>query len=187
MHLNIIHLPSRKDRFESLQKELSAENIVDYTIWDGIIDPYVTAKGISQAHKQVVQYAKNLNLEEVLIAEDDFKFTDRGAYNFFLENKPKDFDIYLASIYFGKINEMHLVNDFSGLTFYIIKKRFYDFFLSIPEHNDIDRSLRNTGIFAVCNPFTVVQQNGFSDNKKEFCDYSTYLSKRKLYVDGFIS
>ena len=185
MHLNIIHLPHRIDRQELMKKELVEQDITDYTIWDGIINPNIIAKGISQAHKQIIKYAKDKELEEVLVAEDDFKFTDKGAFKYFLENKPSDYDIYLSSIYFGEITDGNIVEDFSGLTFYIIHKRFFDTFLSMTEHDNLDRSLRKKGKYIVCNPFTVIQQNGFSDNKKEYCDYSNYLKNRKLYTNSY--
>lgn len=38
MTLHIIHLPDRKDRLETLKKELEIQSISDYRIWNGIID-----------------------------------------------------------------------------------------------------------------------------------------------------
>ena len=64
MTLNIIHLPERIDRGELLQKELYEQRIVDYKIWDGIIDPTCTSRGISQAHKQIIRFAKENNFKE---------------------------------------------------------------------------------------------------------------------------
>jgi hypothetical protein len=74
-----------------------------------------------------------------------------------------------------------MVDDFSGLTFYMISERFYDIFLSIPEHDNLDRSLRNKGEFVVCNPFTVIQYDGFSDNAKKYCSYGDCLRGRTLF------
>ena len=181
MKVNIIHLPERTDRMELLEKELHEQNIFDYRIWDGIVDPIITNRGISQAHKQIVKNAKDNGLSEILIAEDDLKFTAKGAFEFFLHNRPKEFDIYLAGIYFGELNADNIVRDFSGLTFYIINQRFFDTFLSISEHDNLDRSLRNKGEFIVCNPFAVIQYNGFSDNVKQYCNYDSYLIGRKLF------
>lgn len=182
MTINIIHLSDRLDRKKSLKKELTEQCILDYKIWGGIIDLKNPARGISKAHKQIVKYARNNSFKEILIAEDDLKFTSKGAFNFFLQNKPKDFDIYLAGIYFGELNTDSTVKDFSGLTCYIINQRFFDIFLSMPEDENLDRSLKNKGKFVVCNPFTVIQYNGFSDNVKRDCNYDSYLQGRKLFV-----
>ena len=166
---------------ELLLTQLNLQGITDYKIWNGIVNPIIPAKGISQAHKQIVRYAKENQFPEVLIAEDDLKFTDRGAFDFFLKNKPNDFDLYLASIYFGEIKNDSSVNGFSGLTFYIVKEKYYDTFLSRPEHDNLDRLMENTGKFIVCRPFTIIQENGFSDNVKRYCNYDNFLIGRELF------
>jgi hypothetical protein len=146
-----------------------------------VIDPFVTSRGISRAHKQIVEYAQRNNLQEVLIAEDDLCFTGRGAFDFFLDNKPTDFDIYLGSIYHGDIRKDNSVIDFSGLTMYIINQRFYDTFLSIREDKHLDRALRDKGRYIVCNPFVAIQFNGYSDNMKQFWNYDGCFKDRKLF------
>src|ERR1035437_4748267 len=138
MELNIIHLPTRVDRWNLLQKELQEQNITDIKIWNGIIDSTLILRGISQAHKQIVKDAKEKNLSEVLIGEDDLHFTSKGAFKFFLDNKPKDFDIYLGSVLHGRLKADNTVVDFSGTTLYMVRKRFYDAFLSVPENIHID-------------------------------------------------
>ena len=116
MVLNIIHLPHRTDRLKLLNQELIEQNILDYKIWDGIIDKSIPQKGISQAHKQIVKYAQEEKLSEILIAEDDLYFTAKGAFDYFLKNKPSDFDIYLGGIHEGKVKQDNTVADFSGTT-----------------------------------------------------------------------
>lgn len=174
-------MSSGRADIKSLLDQLDQQNITNYKIWNGIVNPNLPAKGISQAHKQIVRHAKENQLAEVLIAEDDLKFTAKGAFNFFLETKPNDFDLYLASIYIGEIKQDNTVDNFSGLTFYIVKEKYYDTFLSTPEHDNLDRLIKYTGRFIVCNPFTVIQQNGFSDNVGIYCNYDAFLSGRKLF------
>ena len=181
MQINIIHLPERVDRLKLLKKELKWQGILDFKIWPGIVDDSIPVRGISKAHKQIVKYANDNELPEVLIAEDDLKFTSIGAFEFFLKGRPSDSDIYLSSIYYGLIAEDNSVNDFSGLTFYIVNQSFYNKFLEIPEHDNLDRLLSKKGKFIVCNPFTVIQHNGFSDNTKRYCNYDIYLTGRKLF------
>ena len=181
MLLNVIHLAKRADRFDLLKKELHSQNIKKHKIWDGIIDPNIPVRGISQAHKQIVRYAQRKKLPEILIGEDDLHFTEEVAFQFFINNKPLDYDIYLGGILEGKIKKDNTVIDFSGLTFYLINERFYNIFLSMPENFNLDRALRNKGKFIVCNPFVVVQHNGFSDNVKQFCNYDEYFKDRNLF------
>ena len=181
MQLNIIHLLHRKDRLLLLHQQLQEQNITNYKIWNGIEINSTPQKNISQAHKQIVRYAQQHNLPQVLIAEDDLRFTDKGAFQFFLKNKPIDFDIYLASIYYGKIKKDNTVKDFSGTTFYILNQSFYSTFLSVDEDMHLDRSLNNLGKYVVCNPFTVIQHNGYSDNLKRNCNYDLILADKDLF------
>jgi len=180
MKLNIIHLPHRIDRLQLLRQELSEQNISNFRIWDGITDVEAPHIGISKAHKQIVRDAQDNNLSEVLIGEDDLHFTAAGSFRFFLDNKPADYDIYLASIYYGTIKEDNTVDDFSALTFYMVNRRFYSIFLAMPENQHLDRALRRTGKFVVCNPFTVIQHDGYSDNMKQHFERGQYLKNRSL-------
>ncbi|MGB3946340.1 MAG: hypothetical protein WBM13_00025 [Bacteroidia bacterium] len=165
----------------SLQKELQEQGISEFQIWNGIIDSEITERGISKAHKQIIQYAKDNCLPEVLIGEDDLHFTGKNAFKFFLANVPSDYDIYLGGIYYGRLKSDNTVEDFSGLTLYMVNERFYDTFLSVSENVHLDRALRNKGRFVVCNPLVVVQHNGFSDNVKEEVNYDSFLIERKLF------
>ncbi len=180
--LHIIHLKHRKDRWQLLQKELQNQNISEYKIWDGILDRDHPYQGIAKAHKQIVDFARKNKLPSILIAEDDLKFTAPSAFRYFLKNQPLDYDLYLGGIYYGILKEDNTTEDFAGLTLYLIHKRFYNIFLSLPEDQHIDRLLRSKGKFVVCNPFIATQHNGFSDNKKEYCNYDTYIKHRKLYA-----
>jgi len=176
MTIHIIHLPHRSDRYELLLKELENQHIKDFRIWDGIVDKEIVSRGIAKAHKQIVKHAKALQLPEVLIAEDDLHFMAPGAFQYFLDNRPADYDIYLGGITWGQIKENNEVNDFSGITLYMVNSRFFDSFLSIPEDRDLDRQLRHKGKFIVCNPMVAIQHDGFSDNYKRYFSFKTTLN-----------
>lgn len=96
--LNIIHLPHRIDRWTILMEELRSQSISNYRIWDGIIDGGLSCRGISKAHKQIVAFAKLNHMQYVLIGEDDLHFTAPGAFNFYCDNIPQDFDLFLGGI-----------------------------------------------------------------------------------------
>jgi hypothetical protein len=104
-----------------------------------------------------------------------------GAFQFFLENIPNEYDIYLGSIYSGILEQDNTVIDFTGLTFYLVAQRFYESFLNTKDNLHLDNALRDRGRFVVCNPFSVIQHDGFSDNKKSYCDYRNCLRDRKLF------
>ncbi len=182
MTLHIIHLSRRKDRWETLQQELKGQAIKDYIIWEGIENTNLACQGVSKAHKQVIQYAKDNNLKSILVAEDDIKFTSVGALDYFLANEPiRTYDLYLAGISYRKINSDQIVTDFSGLMLYKIAQPFYDTFLSIAENRHLDRNLKNKGTYIVCDPFAAIQHNGYSDTKKTYINFDAYFEKRKLF------
>ena len=138
-------------------------------------------RGIARAHKQIVEWARSQNLPDILIAEDDIKFTAPKAFEYFNKTEPIEYDLYLGGITYGKINSDNSTRDFAGTHLYKIKNKFYDTFLSLPEEKDIDRSLANKGKFIVCNPFVAIQQNGFSDNLKRHQNYELYIQARQLF------
>jgi hypothetical protein len=180
-NINVIHLDHRQDRLELLAAELKTQNL-KACIWPGIPDSKDPKRGISQAHKRIVVWAKEQQLPSVMIAEDDIKFTAPGAFDHFMKNQPADFDLYLGGIYYGKIKEDNSVDDFAGIMLYTIHERFYDTFISVDEQEHIDRGLAGMGRFVVCNPIVALQHNGYSDNRGCYMDYNIYLSDRQLFT-----
>ena len=178
---NIIHKTERTERKENLLRELKEQGIESYNIWEGVYSPNSTMEGINLAHKQIVEWAKNERLEKVLIFEDDIKFTDKGAWKYFLNNEPKEYDIYLGGIYLGVINE-GLVSAFTALHCYVVHSRFYDKFLSVKSDLHLDHALADGGKYIVCEPMIAVQYNGWSDNSAAVCNYDNIISQRKLFT-----
>lgn len=180
MTFHVIHDEKRKDRYELLMKEFEAQGIAHYKLFPAIKAP-TAIQGISRAHKQIVYYAKENGMPEILIGEDDVKFCGNGSFDYFLKNKPQDFDIYNSGIYFGNIAPDNTTKHFASLHCYIVHQRFYDTFLATDENKNIDKALKDKGRFVVCNPFAAIQHTTFSDNKKKLIDYSRFLNGRKLY------
>lgn len=176
--IHVICLPQRKPLIE---KEFAKHNITDYRLWPAIEDRMIRKRGINQAHKQIVIWAKCNNLPEVLIAEDDMVFTAKGAFEYFLENKPTDYDLYLASVYTGTIEEDRTCKDFRGMTLYFISSQFYDTFLSTPQNQNIDSALMRLGKYVVCQPFTALQREGYSYHLKIMTTYGHYLINRPIF------
>lgn len=187
-NLNILHLPKRTDRMENLIKELAEQEITDYTIIEGFIDLVAVFRGINLSHKSIVRLAQRQRLKSVTIAEDDICFLGKGAWQYYLDNIPEDFDLYLGMIYEGKIGEYNrLLPDpytFSGMTLYTIHERFYNVFLGIKDMDHIDKTLGALAgeyKFYVTDKFVCKQMDGYSDQKKRDCTYDHLLKGRKLF------
>lgn len=183
MILNIITLPQREDRRALFERELIFNNIFEYSVWRGHTSSNYSFVNIRNSHQSIVKAAKYARMNEVLIAEDDFKLLGAGAYQYFLNNVPDDYDIYLGGIMDGSIDENNIVTDFfCGLTLYMVHERFYDKFLSIHKFGNLDRLLAGMGKFVVCNPMVVSQHGGYSDNKKQIVQsYDQKLIGRNLW------
>lgn len=153
---------------ETLQKEIETQGL-DYQLWEAEIVPKKPYAGVMRSHKKIVRWAKEQGLSEVCIMEDDIKFACPGAWEYYLANKPSDFDLYLGGIYSGRIIN-GVVKDFSALHLYIIKENFYDRFLDAAENNHLDRGIAGWGVYKVCFPFAAIQYGGFSDNSRSIRD-----------------
>jgi hypothetical protein len=179
LRLNLIH-GNRSERLQTLKEQLRSNNVTDYEFWEGVYRPSIKAS-INEAHKQIVMYAKIAGWKEVCIAEDDLIFTSPKSWEYFLDNKPKDYDLYLSMIYLGEPDENNEVKDFTGLTMYCVHERFYDTFLNTPYDDHLDRLLSKTeGKFVVCNPFVAKQTNGFSSNTGKMENYDQLLINRRF-------
>lgn len=112
--------------------------------WPGcFVEPPNTYIGITRSHKRVIKWARDNNKKEVLVAEDDFYFPSPEGFNYFIRNKPKYYDVYLAGVYVGvdDLRENKKITQFSGLHFYFVHSRFYDAFLQTDESQSLDNNL----------------------------------------------
>lgn len=166
----------RRDR---LLKELTEQGITDYKFFPAIFED-IAYKGIAKAHRQIVQYAKDNNLPEVLIFEDDIQFTHKDSFKRFLELKPDDYDLYLGGIYLGELNG-NIVKEFTAMHCYMVHERFYDAFLNADPQNHIDVSLNGLGKYVVCYPMIAIQYNGYSYNSRQECNYDSILAKWEMW------
>lgn len=178
--VNIIHRTERVERFRVLEKELEEQGITKVNIWEGIHNVKSIKAGINAAHKQIIQWAKDEGLKKVVVLEDDVRFSDVGAWQYYLDNEPEDYDIYLGGIYLGKIVD-GLVESFTALHCYTISERFYDIFLSTDNEKHLDEALAGLGRYFVCTPMVAIQHNGFSDSSQTYCNFDSITSSRKLY------
>jgi hypothetical protein len=181
--IHIIHLRPTDysaDRFHSFVREMHVQGVEDYKVWDGIHDSN-KIRAISLAHKQIVQYAKEKGLPEICIAEDDITFMCCGAFDYYLQNKPTRFSIYMGGISNLLKKEDDYITDFRGMTLYTVHESFYDKFLAVPETVNIDAGLKGLGKYYLCNKVVCSQKAGFSYHKKRYKDYSHLLKQYNVY------
>lgn len=177
--LNII-IGNRGERLPRLMKELETQGITNYEFWEGIYLPSIK-ESINAAHRQIVEYARLAEFAEVVIAEDDIMFSNVGAWQYFLSQKPKEYDIFLGGIFNGDIDENNVVRDFTGMTLYSVHSRFYDTFLSVNPLDHIDRELGGLGRYIVCHPMVATQYDGVSGNTGKFETYKEMQSGRTFW------
>jgi len=172
--INIIHLknnnkfPHREERERNVIKQMEMEKC-EYRFWDGV-EGQIHKVNIHKAHKQIIQYAKESNLSGICVAEDDLQWTGTGAWKYFLDNEPKDADMYVGGYYpDGSHDENFLVKKFHGLTLYILYKKAYDLFLSMPEYMHLDAAFgMSEARIIVCPKFIVRQREGYSDQRNGY-------------------
>lgn len=183
IEVNIIHLRNTdwsQHRFDSFTKEMNEQGINNYKVWDGIHEAN-KIRAISCSHKQIVQYAKEKQLPEICIMEDDCFFTGRGAFEYYIQNKPIEFDIWLGGLSNLLKRKDDYITDFRGLLLYIVNERFYDKFLSVPENVNIDAGLKGLGKYYLCPKVVCGERPGFSYHRKKNVDRTRLLNQFDVY------
>lgn len=165
-----IIIRNREERVLSIAEQ-SKKHGFAVRFWPGNYDSdKLRCQNISKAFKQIVRYAKEKKLKSITIAEDDAILTSKNAWQYYLENIPDEYDIYSGGIYSGQLNGNRIVNGYSGNTLITVHNKFYDFFLTADEKQDLDNWLGNWAFektYIVCLPFVVKQIGGWSDHKKK--------------------
>lgn len=182
MNINIIYDCRRFEKYEPLIAELGRQKVV-YEIWPCIIYPNVVSS-INASHKMIVKDAKEKGLVECCIAEDDVMFPNENGFEWFLENKPKIYDIYSACNYIGKKPSgqkgAFRAEAIIGFQLYLIHSRYYDTFLSTPDTQHIDAE-QKSALMYYCYPHAALQRSGFSANNKTICNYNSALNREDIY------
>ena len=168
--INIIfdsrHTPQDYGR---LLGEFIEQGITHYKFWDAVVLKDSVVDSIAASHKMIVQDAKDRGLKECCIMEQDAAFTSPNAWKFFLENKPKYYDLYL----WGSLTVPLSNNIVCGFQLYFISEKFYDTFLAVPKNNHIDTAMNDIKWdYHYCYPFPCLQRPGFSVNNNAIVNYT---------------
>ncbi|MEO8174243.1 MAG: hypothetical protein ABI581_14210 [Sediminibacterium sp.] len=164
---------------ETLGQELDTQGITDYQIWPGIAGRPAW-RGVTSAHHQIVAFAQAQGLESVVIAEDDIRCTASGAYRYFLNHTPIEYDLYLGGITWRRPGDEKRTEKFAGLTLYRVHQRFFETFLAAGSNDHLDRSLSGKGMFMVCDPLVAKQHPGYSDNESREVNYEHNVSHMRF-------
>lgn len=198
----LIHDPLRTDREILYKKELMEQGLMNMLEQTEVeIIPAVKEygnvwKNISEAHKNCIREAVKDDLPEVMILEDDVKFSAPGAYNEFIRlsgELSEDWDLFTGGSYDYMIehngNGSHHMREpftklrrFSGLHCYIVRKRFYQHFLETRGVTNLDKAL--VGNIWMAWPQLGLQHTTYSDNVKKKIDYNTVFAKKIKIWDG---
>ena len=155
------------------------QGITDYEIWKAARESTII-KGINLAHKHIVRWAKENNEDAVLIFEDDIKFTDKYAFDYYMSRIPESYDIYLGGYFLGYEQNGRL-KEFTALHCYMVHSRFYDTFLSTKDEIHLDQALSGLGEYIACDPIVAIQHNGWSSNTRQHCNFDKLFENRILF------
>lgn len=176
--INVIYDNRQSDDYQRLLDEFKAQGIKDYYFWDAIVNKDSVVSSINASHKMIVRWAKGNRKPFAIIAEQDLHFTCSGAWQYFLDNIPEQYDLYLACTYIPPISN----NQVCGFHLYSISEQFYNKFLDTPDNVHIDTYMNELGgTYKFCYPFPALQRSGWSFNNKAICDYNKVLRPEDIW------
>lgn len=184
--INVIYDNRYSDDYERLISEFEKQGISDYKFWDAEVYTHSVLESITASFKKIVRWAKENNLDEVQIAEQDLFFTSPNSYKYFIENKPQYFDLYISGSYLIS-NEYEYkaplvrVKEYVGNQLIVINSKYYDKFLNIPDDNHVDTIQSGLGEFYVVFPFIGLQRPGYSANAQVEVNYNPIIPKEYIY------
>ncbi len=184
---NILYDDRRFEDFPMIVEEMKRQGITDYK-WANPVMCDNVVKSINLSQKLIVQKAKDAGEEMVCIMEQDIQFPSPNGWRYFLDNMPKEFDVYIGGTYLMDnriVWEAPLVKvkEWIGNHCIIIAKKYYDTFLSLPDDKHIDTENRGLGEFFVCYPFPALQRSGFSANNMCEVNYNSILQAKDIYSE----
>lgn len=176
--INVIFDDRHNNDYGRLLGEFIQQGIAKYKFWDCVVDKDSVVASINRSHKNIVARAKGQGHKKCVIAEQDLEFTCPTAWQYFLKNEPKEYDLYLWGSYILPLTNHRVC----GFQLYIISEKFYDTFLSIPENVHIDTYMDELkGDYKFCYPFPALQRVGFSANNRAVVDYNKILEPKDIY------
>ena len=176
----VVHFPHRTDREKLFLQEAADQNF-EFEFVEPIHNPHA-GTSLRLTYQSIIK--NHYNDEEIIMMEDDVKFCGHGAFQYFLNNKPDSFDVYLSGFYDGRMDKQtkKIIRSWSGTHCWIIRKQFYDTVLSCDDRAHIDRwmFMHSKDIFS-CYPFAAIQHHTFSDVSKTNANHKWYIKDKLLF------
>lgn len=164
--------------YERLIAEFERQGIADYKFWEAKRNKDSVVQSINASHKMIVRWAKEQGLNEVCIFEQDVWFPADDGWKYFLENKPKEFDLYLACTLVLPVEEKRVC----GFHCYIVHSKFYDRYLEAKDDYHVDNAMDDLkGDYHFCYPFAALQRPGFSRNNMQIVNYNSIFQDKDVY------
>lgn len=185
LKVHILHDNRRQERYDNYTNELERQGVTEYEVFPCILSKTVV-ESINTSFRMIVQKAKDEGLKECCIWEDDNYFPSEKGWDYFLSNKPKEYDLYIGGSYLKDnrieyVSPIVKVNSYVGNHCIIIHEKYYDTFLSTPTNEHIDTAQDKKGDFYLCYPMAALQRSGFSSNNMAVCDYNAILEEKDIY------
>lgn len=173
------------DKLPWVLRALHYQGLEPTKIWEPVPAKTVV-ESINLSFKAIIQYAKDKGLSEICICEDDLQFTGALAWKYFIDNKPKKFDIYIGGNYLINNPDTYAppyykVDEYVGNQLIIVARRYYDRFLSVPTLAHIDTIQKGLGEFYVCFPMVALQRPGYSANVGDKVNYNKEIKPEWVY------
>jgi hypothetical protein len=178
-----MNLDSRKDRWELVTEDFKKlQKLMDIKLEriSAVPIPDKPQLGVAQTVHKIINIAKEKNLDNILILEDDLYIIEAQKIVDCLSDAPKDWDILSGGVYHyipdNSVNENWMkMRDFCSLHFIIIRNTIYDSVLKCDGSNHIDRALgalvRSGKIkMYLMHPMPCQQRPGFSNIRKRNVD-----------------
>lgn len=185
MLVNVIY-DNRHHEDEGRLVDLFKQHHIEFKLWDAVIDRRTVVESINASHKRIIQWAKDNKQSEVCIAEQDLEFPSIGAWDYFISNKPNNFDVYIGGNYLlnepEKYTKPHYkLEEYVGNQLVIVSEKYYDRFLEVPDVAHIDTIQKGRGDFYACWPMVALQRPGFSANAMTQVNYNSSLKPEWIY------
>lgn len=173
------------DKLPLVLDELTKQGMRLWQIWEPV-QANTPVESINLSFKQIVRSAKERELSEVCIIEDDLMFPCAGAWDYFINNKPDKYDLYIGGNYLRNDPDSYTrpyykLEEHVGNQLIIIHSRYYDRFLEVPDKAHIDTIQRGRGEFYACWPMAALQRPGFSSNARGKVNYNSDLKPEWIY------
>jgi glycosyl transferase family 25 len=203
-YINLDTRPDRKSFFENQMRMIGINNAKRFNA----IKHNIGAIGCSLSHLELLKYAKQQNMDHILIMEDDIMFTRPKLFVYYLNNfltKHKNFDVLLiAGNNMGEYTRLDnfcvKISKCQTTTGYLVKSHYYDRLIQNYEEgiNNLKLNSALLNKYAIdqywtklqlydrwylLTPLTVTQKPDYSDIEKKEINYNNLmldLEKTKL-------